>query len=420
MAGSGTGHSASTGNIAIDPGAPYGYSRSAELQQQFDQAAARLLASDGWSGSGSRQLVADLALEGGGVKGIGIVGAVSALAEAGYRFERVAGASAGAIAAALIAAISKKGDPMTTLRGYLDNLTFTAFMPKGKLHSFMDHHFGNDGEIISSAEILTHKMGVYDGAYLVTWLEPILQDLGVHTFADLRITPAEDPGMSLPESRRYRLVVHTSDITRGQLVRLPWDYDYYGQDRDGQRVVHAVRASMSIPFFFEPVTFTALPAEVDLPRPGGGTVATRYEGGTVTWVDGGMLRNFPINAFDREDGGEPRWPTIGVKLSSLRTELPSTRAASSAYGEARGCLHTMMSEWDAYSVGAATAGRTIFVDNAGIATTDFDLTTAQRNELFVNGVAAATSFIIEMGARGRVPRTENEARQLVRERAAAD
>ena len=240
----------------------------------------------------------------------------------------------------------------------------------------------------------------------------------MHTFADLKITLEEDPGMSLPESHRYRLVVHTSDITRGQLVHLPWDYDYYGQDRDTQDVVQAVRASMSIPFFFEPVTFTALPADVGLPRPGGGSITTRYEGGTVTWVDGGMLRNFPINAFDREDGGEPRWPTIGVKLSSLQTEFPSTKAAAHAYGEARGCLHTMMSEWDAYSVDAATAGRTIFVDNAGISTTDFDLTTAQRHELFLNGVASATSFIIEMGARGRVPRTEGEARQLVRQRAA--
>jgi hypothetical protein len=79
----------------------------------------------------------------------------------------------------------------------------------------------------------------------------------------------------------------------------------------------------------------------------------------------------------------------------------------------------MMGEWDAYSVGAATAGRTIFVDNAGISTTDFDLAPAQRHELFVNGVAAATSFIIEMGARGRVPRTETEARQVVRARVAA-
>jgi NTE family protein len=407
------------GSIVIDDAAPFGYRREAGLQQRFDAAAAALLASDGWSGAGSKELVADLALEGGGVKGIGIVGAVSVLAEAGYRFQRVAGTSAGAIAATLIAAIAKKGDPLTTLRGYLDDLGFTSFMPQGKVHAFLDHHLGNAGEMLSSAEVLTHKMGVYDGAYLFTWLEPILHDLGVHTFADLKITLEEDPGMSLPENHRYRLLVHTSDVTRGQLVHLPWDYDHYGLDRDAQDVAHAVRASMSIPFFFEPVTVTALPAEVDVPGPGGRTIATRYAGGSVTWVDGGMLRNFPINAFDRVDDGEPRWPTIGIKLSSLQKEFGPTRAADSAFGEAKGCLHTMMGEWDSYSVDAATAGRTIFVDNAGISTTDFDLTTTQRHELFLNGVTAATAFIEEMGARGRVPRSGTEARELVRARSAA-
>ncbi len=419
MADSGTRQSTTTADVAIDPAAPYGYTRATTLQAQFEQSAARLLTSDGWSGGETKELVADLALEGGGVKGIGIVGAVSVLAEAGYRFARVAGTSAGAIAAALIAAISKRGDPMTSLKGYLDNLSFTEFMqPKGKLHEFMDHHFGNAGEKLSDAAVLAHQMGVYDGDFLGTWLDPIMHDLGVHTFADLKITMEDDPGMSLPVSRRYGLVVHTSDITRGQLVRLPWDYDFYGQNRDEQDVVHAVRASMSIPFFFEPVTFTSLPADVDVPRPGGGSIRAHYDGGTVTWVDGGMLRNFPINAFARVDGGPPRWPTIGVKLSSLQTQFPATQAARSTYAEARGCLHTMMNEWDAYGVDAATAGRTIFVDNAGISTTDFDLDPDQRNELFLNGVRAATAFVIEMGARGRVPRTEDEARQLFRERRA--
>ena len=419
MSNSGAGHSVSTStDIAVDPGAPYGYTRAGGLQQQFEQAAAALLAADGWSGDGTKRLVADLALEGGGVKGIGIVGAVSVLAEAGYHFPRVAGTSAGAIAASLIAAISKKGDPMTALRGYLADLTFTKFMPQGPLHKFLDHTFGNAGEILTSAEILTHKMGVYAGDYLFTWLEPIMHGLGVHTFADLKITPEEDPGMSLPESHRYRLVVHTSDITRGQLVHLPWDYNFYGQDRDEQDVVQAVRASMSIPFFFEPVTFTALPADVDVPGPGGGAVRTHYEGGTVTWVDGGMLRNFPINAFDRADGGPARWPTIGIKLSSLQTDFPPTKSEVTAFGEARGCLHTMMNEWDAYGIDAATAGRTIFVDNAGIGSTQFELTTEQQDKLFLNGVGAATAFIIEMGGRGRVPRSEGEARQLMQERKA--
>jgi NTE family protein len=59
---------------------------------------------------------ADLVLEGGGVKGIGLVGAVITLSDAGITFPRVAGTSAGAIAAALVAALQRAGQPMSELR----------------------------------------------------------------------------------------------------------------------------------------------------------------------------------------------------------------------------------------------------------------------------------------------------------------
>jgi len=48
-------------------------------------------------------LKADAVFEGGGVKGIGLVGAVSEIEKAGYEFENLAGTSAGAIVAALLA-----------------------------------------------------------------------------------------------------------------------------------------------------------------------------------------------------------------------------------------------------------------------------------------------------------------------------
>ena len=55
---------------------------------------------------------ADLVLSGGGVKGIGLVGAVVALMDAGYRAQRVSGTSAGSIVGAVVAAASM-GDQLT-------------------------------------------------------------------------------------------------------------------------------------------------------------------------------------------------------------------------------------------------------------------------------------------------------------------
>jgi len=51
----------------------------------------------------------DLVLEGGGVRGIALLGAVLRLYDEGYRFPRIAGTSAGAIVAALVVAHQRAG-----------------------------------------------------------------------------------------------------------------------------------------------------------------------------------------------------------------------------------------------------------------------------------------------------------------------
>ena len=152
----------SSSAITTDANNPSGYQRPDELQQSFDSAAQTLLQRDGWPNpekGGRRELVADLALEGGGVKGIGLVGAVLVLSEAGYRFRGVAGTSAGAIAASLIAAISKSGREMSELKSCMDSMEFSKFMPEGKLHAFLDHHGGKPGALMADAAILTRADG---------------------------------------------------------------------------------------------------------------------------------------------------------------------------------------------------------------------------------------------------------------------
>jgi NTE family protein len=220
------------------------------------------------------KLGADLVLEGGGVKGIGLAGAVITLSEAGYVFPRIGGTSAGAIVAALVAAYQTKSVPLTQLGTDMQELDYTRFMDK----SFAEQHFG----VLGLVKELVSRQGLYSTGYLDQWLHSKLDPIGVHTFADLKID--DDPGTGLPPQQRYRLVVHTSDLTRQCLARLPWDLPAYklpeGQAApvaqqiaaiDAYPVVDAVRASMSIPFFFQP--FRQLTPE-----------------GSCTWVDGGMLQ----------------------------------------------------------------------------------------------------------------------------------
>ena len=310
---------------------------------------------------------ADLVLEGGGVKGIGLVGAALVLAEHDYVFPRVAGTSAGAIVASLIAAHQVAGKPLAGLEAIMNSVDYHWFQDE----TFLEHMTGPPGEI---AELLLH-MGIAKGEYLVEWLGNVLDGLGVRTFADLRIADADDPGTSLPPEQRYRLVVHTSDISRGALVRLPWDYHYYGQDPDAARVVDAVRASMSIPFFFRPVT-------------------VRTPTGKSTWVDGGMLSNFPITVFDRTDGKPSRWPTWGVKLSARPASVQVDQPAGNTLELATACLHTLLSGWDRYHLDdEGVTARTMFVDTDTIGSTDFAITPDQQDLLFGNGRTAATWFL---------------------------
>jgi NTE family protein len=226
-------------------------------------------------------------------------------------------------------------------------------------------------------------MGLYDGDYLLDWLGGVLKDIGVVHFGDLRLNDA-DADARWTDQQRYSLVVHVSDITRGKLVRLPWDYEEYGLDADGERIVDAVRASMSIPFFFEPVRFRAPAVTV-------GEVA--IAAGRVTWVDGGLLDNFPVDVFDRTDGAEARWPTIGIKLSARQTTIAGIHGTDNVAAEAVACLETLLDNAGRYYVTPDKAARTIFVDNAGVKATDFNLTADQRQKLFENGQNAARLWL---------------------------
>ncbi|WP_227997829.1 patatin-like phospholipase family protein [Nocardia australiensis] len=313
----------------------------------------------------------DLVLEGGGVKGIALLGAVLVLSEAGYRFPRIAGTSAGAIVAALVAAYQKDGRDLHDLVDVMHRLDYKRFDDGSILQRTL-------GRVGDGAEVLLHN-GAHTGNYLTEWLTPLLADVGVRTFADLRLP--DDPGSSLADYQRYRLVVHASDLSRQVLVRLPWDYAEYGKPADTQLVVDAVRASMSVPFYFRPVT-------VDTPH------------GQVTWVDGGLLSNFPITVFDRTDDRPERWPTWGIKLSAQPASDAPDHPQHTPAGLALACLQTATNS-DANRYQLDTEGvnrRTVYIDTSMTAALDFDITLQTQNLLFESGSIAAGRFLEQLGA----------------------
>ena len=311
----------------------------------------------------------DLVMEGGGVKGIALAGALEVLEERGYRANRVAGSSAGSIAGALATA----GIPAATIVEILRETDYRRFE---------DGPWWTRPLAGKGLSILLHN-GIHRGRYLTAWLEAQLAAHGgpgrTGTFADLLYRDPEDDAAPpvQPQPHQYRLVVTASDLTSGRLRLLPTDAEAFGTLPSQLRVVDAVRASTSIPLFFRPVKW-------------------KNAYGKPTWlVDGGLLSNFPVSVFDRPADQAPRWPTFGIKLSARpETDFGVENRISGPLSFGKALVDTVTGFYDRMHIEASHAvARTIFIDTDAVRPSQFDLSEAERELLYAKGRQAATDFL---------------------------
>jgi NTE family protein len=311
------------------------------------------------------QQFADLVFEGGGVKGIGLAGAFAALQERGFAPKRVAGTSAGAITAALVAA----GYSSAELDEILLAIPFADFKDTG---------WEDRLPLIGAAASLLRDRGIYEGRFFRDWIGEFLEQKGITRFGQLVDESAETP------KDRYLLRVIVSDVTQRRMLVLPDDAGQLGIEPDELEIAYAVRMSMSIPVFFEPVVH-------ENPRTGEEHVL----------VDGGMLSNFPVWLFDC-DGRDPRWPTFGLLLVEPDPSVTiGRRLPGDEHGIKRGSLvdyfrsiaATMMEAHDRMYVETATFARTIPIPTLGVRTTEFEITPERVKALYSSGHLAASAFL---------------------------
>jgi len=314
-------------------------------------------------------LRADGVFEGGGVKGIAFVGALQAFEEAGYRWQNVAGTSAGAVASALIAA----GYTAAELRMIMDTrVDFGRMMDAGLL--------GNVPLVGQGLNLLVHE-GFYRGDYFLALMRTLLAEkMGTErvTFADFTL-PKEplDSEEAYLSRFKYRLHVVASNITRNELMVLPQDVARLGLDPDDFEVALAVRMSISIPYFFMPVRV----AEAAHPR-------------SKHWVvDGGLLSNFPIRYFDAPPGEPPPWPTFGLLLWEPTAAQPRHERIRSLVSMTRAMVRTMNTAHDRKALEEADLRRIVKIPTGRYTATDFDLTPADREWLIESGYRAAKEFL---------------------------
>jgi NTE family protein len=305
---------------------------------------------------------ADLVFEGGGVKGIGLAGAYSALCERGVEPKRVAGTSAGAITAALVAA----GYSAEELDAILLEVPFA---------SFKDTAWEDRIPLVGHPLSVLLQRGIYEGGFFREWMRGLLAAKDVRTFGQL----ADPEATELKD--RYRLKVIVSDVTHRRLLVLPDDAASLGIEPDDLEVAYAVRMSMSIPFFFEPVMHRN-------PRTGRDHLI----------VDGGMLSNFPVWLFDADKGEPPRWPTFGMLLVEGDPKVPVShrvegRQSGSIVDYVKALASTMMEAHDRLYLEKATFVRTIPIPTLGVSTTEFEITPPRVRAIYESGRKAAFDFL---------------------------
>src|SRR5690348_4877592 len=100
----------------------------------------------------------DLVLEGGGVRGIALVGDLSVLEEHGYKPHNSAGTSAGAIVATLLAA----GYTSAELAEIIAALDFTRFCQEVNWERYLP--------VVGKGLSLFADQGIYDAGFLLEWL----------------------------------------------------------------------------------------------------------------------------------------------------------------------------------------------------------------------------------------------------------
>lgn len=288
----------------------------------------------------------DGVFSGGGVKAYAFIGALEALDQKGYTFERVAGSSAGAIVASFLAAKYTTEEIKSlmehvSLVTFLDPPAFTRRIPFSKWIS------------------LYFQMGLYKGDRFETWLEQSLAEKGVRTYQDIA------PGS---------LKIVVSDVTLGRLVVIPDDLErLYNVDPAKFSVATAIRMSASYPYFFMPKKLQ------------------NKNGNKSYIVDGGLLSNFPLWIFREQNGRDVR-PVIGITLSESVEQGKEFRIRNSL-DLLQALFHSMLKAHDTRYIEKSKQDNIVFIPIKKVKTTDFQLSEDEKQSLIDLGAKETTSFL---------------------------
>ena len=288
-------------------------------------------------------MIRNLVFKGGGVLGIAYAGVIEVIEEKKIlpQIQRVAGTSAGAIIAALISLKYTTNDLLKVVQ-------FTNFK------SF------EDGNIPLQ---ISNKYGLHKGHVFLTWMKQLIVDKGLAENATF--TDFEKAGM-------LDLHVFAVDLNSKNLK------EFSVEKTPNVIVAEAVRASISIPLFFEAWTFSnAIPDN-------------------HFYIDGGAISNFPVTAFDKD--GIINNETLGFYLKTINgNTIDSMLGSNQLPLFIKDFFESLTNaQVGAFENNIEEKKRTIVIDDFGISATNFDLSNIQKQRLYNSGKMATANYLAKL------------------------
>lgn len=229
----------------------------------------------------------NLVMEGGGIKGVAYGGAMAELEKRGILKDivRVAGTSAGAIQASLLAL------------GYSSE-EISEIISSTPIESFND-----DGFVAYGTKRLFKKYGWFKG------------DTFLKTMEKLIANRTGNPNLTFEELHEFAKSYPFRDLYVVGVNLSSQHYEIFSHETyPKMRIADAVRISMSIPLYYGALWVNPEGKIIDEPKP---------EDNAQLFVDGGLLLNFPVQIFDHSKylnnyEGEPtelfNEETLGFRL----------------------------------------------------------------------------------------------------------
>lgn len=242
----------------------------------------------------------NLVFSGGGILGIAYIGMLDYLFRINFmpEVQRVAGSSAGAIAAC-ITAFNLPFEETKNIVNSLDYSKVPSISDPHEPKNFskyeetqLDKVFGN----IECVYRLVKKFGWYSSSYFYQWIRHHIANqfdatkkIPPYTFADFMNPDIHKDGRSFKEL----YIIGTDISNKSSTVFSAADTPY-------MEVAEAVRISMSVPVFFEAVKSIQ-------------TTDKNLKVSPRVFSDGGIMYNYPITIFDRDC---PSDETLGALFKS--------------------------------------------------------------------------------------------------------